>query len=355
MPKRIVLTGGGTAGHVSPNLAIAPLLRCDGWDIHYIGSHHGIESIMAPEAGLAYHAISTGKLRRYFSMKNFTDPFRITGGTLQALRLLKKLKPKVVFSKGGFVSVPVAVAAGMCKIPLVLHESDITPGLANKLCLPFSDIVCTSFESTLKYTKGKGVHTGTPIRQYILKGDKDAGLAMCGFSRSLPNLLVIGGSLGAVAINDCVRSILDRLVAKYNVVHICGRGNLDESLLSKEGYAQFEFLGAELADIYAMANLAVSRAGATALSELLALSIPSLLIPLPLASSRGDQILNARFFFEKGYCAMLMQEDMNSASLAAGIDELYDNRGKYISGMKKSGAVGAANNVLKAIYSCVGD
>ena len=339
MGKRIVLTGGGTAGHVTPNLALVPELRARGYEILYIGSYKGIEKELITKAGISYKAISSGKLRRYFDLKNFTDPFRVIRGYFQSRKIMKEFKPDVVFSKGGFVAVPVTFAAKRLGIPVIAHESDMTPGLANKLSAPSAVKICCNFPETLKFLpKEKAVFTGTPIRSELLKGDRKKGLELCGFDEEKPVLLVIGGSLGAVHINDQVRAVLDELLKDFQIIHICGKGNLDESLSNKQGYIQFEYVDKELKDLFAAADIMVSRAGANAISEILALRKPNLLIPLSKEASRGDQILNAGSFRKQGFSAVLMEEDMNDESFLKAVHELWEHRDKYIEAMQSSPA-----------------
>ncbi len=345
----IVLTGGGTAGHVTPNLAIIPKLKELGCDIEYIGTKEGMEREIIAGADIPYHIISAGKLRRYFSVKNFIDPFKIIAGILKAERILKRIKPEAVFSKGGYVGVPVVVAAHRLKIPVVLHESDYTPGLANRYCIPRATKVCVAFEPTLKHIpQGKGVYTGLPIREELLKGDRRAGFDFCGFSGKKPVLLVMGGSLGAKAINDVFDRIMPELVRKFDIVHIRGKQNLLDGLLPV-GYKQFEYIGKQLADVYASTDIMISRAGATAVFEILALSIPALLIPLSKASSRGDQLQNAKYFEDKGFSYVLEQEETTEESLMAGIDKLYENRGRLCAVMKKQEIRDSAGSVAKVI------
>ena len=222
--KKIVLTGGGTAGHVTPNIALIPEPQKQGYEVHYIGSYEGIGSRLIPELGIPYYGISSGKLRRYIDPKNLSDPFKVIRGYGQARKLLKLLRPDVVFSKGGFVSVPVVVAAKSRHIPCVLHESDMTPGLANKICIPCADRVCTNFPETLKHLpEHKGVLTGSPIRQELFQGSKEKGLAFCGFTDEKPVILIIGGSLGAVRVNEAVRAILPQLLERFQIIHLCGK------------------------------------------------------------------------------------------------------------------------------------
>lgn len=323
--KRIVLTGGGTAGHVSPNQALIPPLLEEGWEIHYIGTKAGIErTLIEPMQGVTYHAVSSGKLRRYFDLKNFTDPFRVLAGMAQSFRLIHRLKPSVVFSKGGFVSVPVVVGAALCCVPVVMHESDITPGLANKLCKPFARAVCTTFPECAKLLGKKGVQTGTPLRAQIFSGDRARGLALAGFDGSKPVLMMIGGSLGAQTVNATLRACLPVLTKKYDVLHVCGKGNLDAALQNTPGYRQFEYLQAELPDAFACADIVLSRAGSNSLSELMALRKPALLIPYH--SGRGDQLLNANSLKARGLAHVMLQADMNETSLPAAIDALWEDR-----------------------------
>lgn len=337
MGKKIVLTGGGTAGHVTPNLALLPHLQNKGYEISYIGSYEGIEKKLIADYDIPYYGISTGKLRRYFDPKNFTDPFRVIKGFAEAKKILKEIKPDVVFSKGGFVSVPVVRAAASLKIPCIIHESDMTPGLANKLCIPVAKKVCCNFPETLNHLpEGKAVLTGSPIREELSKGNKLAAYEVCGFTANKPVIMVIGGSLGSMAINKAVREALPTLLHDFQVVHICGKEKIDNLLLTTKGYHQFEYLKAELKDIFAMADLVISRAGANAICEILALKKPNLLIPLPAGSSRGDQILNAASFEAQGYSMVISEDDLTKEFLVAKVQELYCNRNSYIEAMKNS-------------------
>lgn len=350
MSKKIVLTGGGSAGHVTPNLALLPRLRAEGYEVHYIGTAEGIEkSLVGGLEGVTYHAISAGKLRRYFSLKNLTDPFKVVGGVFQARRIISRVKPDVVFSKGGFVSVPVVIAA-KGKAPIVAHESDYTPGLANKITAKLADKVCVTFEDTLKYVGEKGVHTGTPIRPELYRGDRQRGLDFAGFSGERPVLLVMGGSQGAQAINDALRAALPKLTRMFDIIHLCGRGKLDESI-SEPGYVQYEYISDELPDLFAAADIILSRAGANAIFEFLALAKPALLIPLPLSASRGDQILNAGYFARKGYAMTMDQGGLTPDSLFDGICDLYHRRLSFISAMSGDAAADGTDEVLDVIRS----
>ncbi len=335
--KRIILTGGGTAGHVTPNMALIPTLKEKGYDIHYIGSYDGIERKLIEEMDIPYHGISTGKLRRYFALKNFTDPFRVVKGMSEAKKLVKELKPDVVFSKGGFVAVPVVLAAKSRKVPCIIHESDMTPGLANKIAIPKASKICCNFPETIeKLPEGKAVVTGTPIREELFAGDAAAAMTFCGFKEVRPTLLIMGGSTGSVKVNESIWACLDELTKKYNIVHLCGKGKVNSDIKNNEHYVQFEYIKQELSNILALADVVVSRAGANAICELLALRKPAVLIPLSLEASRGDQILNAKSFDKSGYAKLLMEEDVNKESLVEAVNEVYDNRDNYIKAMELS-------------------
>lgn len=351
--KHIVLTGGGTAGHVTPNIALIPRLQELGYQISYIGSYNGIEKKLIEEMKIPYYGISSGKLRRYFDVKNFTDPFRVLKGFSEARKLMKELSPDIVFSKGGFVTVPVVLAAKKCKIPAIIHESDMTPGLANKLCIPSAAKVCCNFPETVScLPEGKAVLTGTPIRQELLKGDKVQALNFTGFSAAKPTILIIGGSLGSVAVNNAVRSILPQLLEKFQVIHLCGKGKLDESLKNTPGYVQYEYIEKELADLFALSDIVISRAGANAICELCALRKPMLLIPLSANASRGDQILNARSFEKLGYSMVLEEETLQDQLLLDTVNRLYDNRQAFIDAMSKGGSTDSIEKILQLIREC---
>ena len=350
--KKIVLTGGGTAGHVTPNLALIPSLKELGYEIHYIGSYQGIEKKLIENAGIPYDGISSGKLRRYFDLKNFSDPIRVVKGYCGALKLLKKYKPDVVFSKGGFVAVPVVLAAKRYKIPTIIHESDMTPGLANKICIPSAVKVCCNFPETLPYLpKDKALLTGSPIREELLKGDRLSGLKYTGLSSEKPVILVIGGSLGSVRVNTAIRSILPRLLKQFQVIHICGKGNLDESLIGTDGYVQYEYVDAPLKHLFAAADLVISRAGANSICEILALRKPNLLIPLSASASRGDQILNARSFAKQGFSSVLEEENLSDDALFQAISDLYSSRQSYIEAMERSNQGNAVKTIIDLIES----
>ena len=353
MEKKIILTGGGSAGHVTPNLALLPQLLAEGIEVHYIGTADGIErTILSERKDVTYHIISSGKLRRYFSWKNFTDPFRVMRGLFQARRVMREVKPAAVFSKGGFVSVPVVIAAHGKHIPVVTHESDYTPGLANKINAKFADKICVTFEDTLAHVGAKGVHTGTPIRPELYQGDKERGLAFLGFDDKKPVLLIMGGSLGASVVNDAVRAALPKLLISYDIVHLCGKGKVEERL-NQPGYRQFEYVNEELPDVLAATDVVVSRAGANAVFEFLALSKPALLIPLPRSASRGDQILNAGYFARKGFAMVLEQESLTPETLLDAENDLYDRRLSFIATMSAEPLADGTDEVLAVIRSAM--
>ena len=353
MEKKIILTGGGSAGHVTPNLALLPQLLAEGIEVHYIGTADGIErTILSERKDVTYHIISSGKLRRYFSWKNFTDPFRVMRGLFQARRVMREVKPAAVFSKGGFVSVPVVIAAHGKHIPVVTHESDYTPGLANKINAKFADKICVTFEDTLAHVGAKGVHTGTPIRPEPYQGDKERGLAFLGFDDKKPVLLIMGGSLGASVVNDAVRAALPKLLISYDIVHLCGKGKVEERL-NQPGYRQFEYVNEELPDVLAATDVVVSRAGANAVFEFLALSKPALLIPLPRSASRGDQILNAGYFARKGFAMVLEQESLTPETLLDAVNDLYDRRLSFIATMSAEPLADGTDEVLAVIRNAM--
>lgn len=350
--KRIVLTGGGTAGHVTPNMALIPELTRQGYDIQYIGSHEGIEQKLIADLGIPYYGISSGKLRRYIDLKNLSDPFKVVKGLHEARSLMKKLKPDVVFSKGGFVSVPVVLAAKSRGIPCVIHESDMTPGLANKICIPCAKRVCTNFPETMEHIPShKAVLTGSPIREELFHGSREKGLAFCGFNQNKPVILIIGGSLGAAAVNQAVREVLPQLLKSFQVIHLCGRDKLDTSLEGTEGYVQYEYIKDELCDLMAAADVVISRAGANAICEILALRKPNILIPLSAQASRGDQILNAASFEKSGYSIVIQEADVTNEGLLKAVNDVYEHRESFIKAMKRS----QLNNSIEKIVGLINE
>lgn len=348
--KKIVLTGGGSAGHVTPNIALLPSLKDAGYEITYMGSYDGIEKKLISDFEIPYVGISTGKFRRYLDPKNFTDPFRVIKGFSEAKKFLKSYKPDVIFSKGGFVSVPVVRAGASLGIPCIIHESDMTPGLANKICIPVARKVCCNFPETLKQLpEDKAVLTGSPIRSELAQGNRLAGLDMCGFSANRPVVMVIGGSLGAANVNKAVREALPMLLTDFQVVHICGKDKVDNLLLNTAGYRQFEYVKAELKDLFAMADVVISRAGANAICELLALKKPNILIPLPASSSRGDQLLNAKSFESQGFSIVINEDDLTTEMLVDKVHELYFSRQTFRRAMSESGQMDPIRTIMALI------
>lgn len=348
--KKIVLTGGGTAGHVTPNIALLPALKEAGYEVSYMGSYEGIEKKLIQDFDIPYYGIATGKFRRYLDVKNLTDPFRVLKGFAEAKKYLKEIKPDVVFSKGGFVSVPVVRAAAALKIPCIIHESDMTPGLANKLCIPVAKKVCCNFPETLQMLpESKAVLTGSPIREELARGNKIAGLDLCGFTANKPVIMVMGGSLGAANVNKAVRDALPLLLKDFQVVHLCGKDKMDNLLLNTPGYKQFEYIKSELKDLFAIADVIVSRAGANAICELLALKKPNILIPLPAASSRGDQILNAKSFASQGFSIVLDEDELTTELLRDKVHELYFTRQTYIDAMSESSQLDSIRTIMGLI------
>ncbi|MDQ0876855.1 UDP-N-acetylglucosamine--N-acetylmuramyl-(pentapeptide) pyrophosphoryl-undecaprenol N-acetylglucosamine transferase [Paenibacillus sp. V4I3] len=348
--KTIVFTGGGSAGHVTPNIALMHKLAQLGWEIKYIGSATGIEKDIIEREGVPFYSISSGKLRRYFDLKNFKDPFKVMKGVYESYRLLRRLKPAIVFSKGGFVSVPVVLGSRMNKIPVIIHESDITPGLANKISIPFATKVCVTFPESLQHVqRDKAELTGLPIREHILSGKASRAYQLCDFHTQKPVILVMGGSLGSQVINQAVRGNLRRLLAQFQIVHLCGKGNIASELANTRGYKQFEYLNEELPDILAMTELVISRAGATSIYEFLVMEKPMLLIPLSLQASRGDQILNAESFQKAGYADVLQEDALTADTLAERVEALHANREAHKAAMQSRKESDAVASIVKLI------
>lgn len=350
--KRIIFTGGGSSGHVTPNIALFPKLVELGYEIHYVGTKDGIERELIEKEGITYHPIKAGKLRRYIDLKNISDSFRVLQGFIDATKVIRRVKPDIVFSKGGFVSSPVIWAAYLNRIPSIIHESDYTPGLANKLSMPFTNKICYTFPETAKYLpSNKGIITGIPVREKILSGEATKGRRICDFNEAKPTILIIGGSLGSQAINKNIRGILEDLLKDYQIAHICGKGGIDESLNSIKGYKQFEYVNEELPHLFEMADLVISRAGATTLFELLALKKPNLLIPLSKHASRGDQILNANSFKKQGFSNVLLEEDLTGETLLDYINKTYNERLKLQKAMELSEYGNAIDKIIEVIES----
>ena len=353
IPIKIVLAGGGTAGHVTPNIALIPALKEAGFtDIQYIGTN-GIEKELITKEGIPFHVIQAGKLRRYMDMENVKDIFRILKGTAQARKLLKQIKPDIVFSKGGFASCPVVWSAKSLHIPVISHESDITPGLANKLSLPSASKICYAFPETKAHLpQDKAIYTGIPIRPAFFEGSKEKGLSHLGFNGEKPLLTVIGGSQGSKFLNDTVRNSLDKLLETFDVCHLCGKDNLDTALENRAGYKQFEYMHGELADVMQATDLFVSRAGATTLFEILAMQKPSVLIPLS-KGSRGDQILNANSFEKQGYAKKLDEETMTEESFLSTVFSVYQDKESYRENLKNALGENSAQKIATLLKETI--
>lgn len=349
--KSIAFTGGGTAGHVIPNLPLMDLARAQGFQIVYFGAKNAFEEQFIRQKNIPFYPIACGKLRRYFSLKTLLEPFKIFLGIGQAYRSLKRLKIQLVFSKGGFVAFPVVVAAWLARIPVIAHESDKTPGLANRLSYPFVSLICVSFDTTLALFKNakKAIVTGTPIRTSLLEGDSQKGLDFCQFDNHKPCILVMGGSMGAQALNTFIRRSLKPLTASYNIIHLCGKGKIDPAYLHHSGYKQLEYADENLNDLLAAARIIISRAGANALFEILALKKPHILIPLPKKASRGDQIENAFYFAEKGVSLVLEEEALSENRLVEALDKINGGYQDYQSKMQDLNIQSAATKIFALI------
>lgn len=350
---RVLFTGGGTAGHVTPNIALIEAVTAAGWQAAYAGGRDGIEATMIAGLDVPFYPIASGKLRRYFSWENFIDPFKVAFGVLQSLVLCIRLRPDIVFSKGGFVSVPVVVAAWLLRIPVISHESDVTPGLANRLVYPMCRRICVTFEQTAGELPGrKVIVTGTPVRQSLLAGQAERGRQYLGIDDQKPVLLVFGGSLGAGAINRQVRRTLQQLLETFHVVHVTGEGHLDPAM-TLAGYQQHEFIGAEFGDVLAAADLVVARAGANSLYELFCLRKPHLLIPLTRAASRGDQIENASTFAAAGLSRVIEEQALTDEAFLSAVDALFHDRQTIIEKLSGFEVKDSVQLIVSEMASCL--
>lgn len=352
---KIAFTGGGTIGHVAVNMALIPSAQQQNIDCIYIGSKKGIEKdeITKRFPEIKYYGISSGKLRRYLSVENAKDVFKVQKGVLDALMVLKKEKPEIVFSKGGFVAVPVTIAAKMLNIKTIIHESDVTPGLANKLALKFANKLYTTFEETLKYVpKEKADFVGSIIRDDLFSGEAIKGYQLTQFSREKKVIMIMGGSLGSKMINEAVRENLDTLLKHYQIIHLVGRGNIDIAI-QKQGYYQREYVSEELMHLYKITDIMISRAGSNAIFEFLALKKPMILIPLGLDQSRGDQIENAKIFKSKGIAEVIQEKDVTSESLTQAIKKIETNYVSMIDKMHKEQSMHTATTLLNKIIQDV--
>ena len=349
--RTIVLTGGGTAGHVLPHFALLPYLEKHFTRIVYIGRTQGTERDLVQKKNIEYHGITSAKLRRSFDLRNLSVPFKLLKGINEAKRLLREIRPDAVFSKGGFVAYPVVRAAAKLGIPVIAHESDMTMGLANRLSAKYCKSICTTFARTAK-NGGKFIHTGSPIRANIYKGNKAAVQLLFPSLRAARNLLVVGGSQGAKNINTAVVAALPELTEKYNIIHLCGQGKKGEGGNSTPlNYVQLEYAD-NIADFYAWADVVVSRAGSNALCELVALKKPTLFIPLSRAASRGDQIENAEFTARQAAASVLSEDDLTPKNLVAAINETYANRETYAQNAAKLNLDGTQEIAEVIIKNC---
>ncbi|SMF84025.1 UDP-N-acetylglucosamine-N-acetylmuramylpentapeptide N-acetylglucosamine transferase [Paenibacillus uliginis N3/975] len=349
--KKIIFTGGGSAGHVTVNLALIPKFIEAGWSTGYIGSNNGIErELVTPISSVSYYSISTGKLRRYLDFQNIKDPFKVVRGVFQAYQIIKSQKPDIVFSKGGFVSVPVVIGAWLNKIPVIIHESDLTPGLANKLAIPFASVICTTFPETANSLgKNKCHYVGPVLREKLKQGNAERGRIFTRFTkRGKPTILIMGGSLGARRINQVVRDSLSKLTEHFQIVHLCGKGQLDSSLTNSD-YRQYEYINEELPDILAMCDFVISRAGSNSIFEFLYFKKPMILIPLTKEQSRGDQLLNAASFERNGYCKVLYEEHLSTETLLEYIEEISQNKELFIRNMSQF----ESKDALSIVYNLI--
>ncbi|MBD3270520.1 undecaprenyldiphospho-muramoylpentapeptide beta-N-acetylglucosaminyltransferase [Candidatus Peregrinibacteria bacterium] len=335
---KIILSGGGTGGHIIPNISL--LKKLESHQILYIGSVKGMESKLIPEHGVKFEGIQCGKLRRYFSLENFVDFFRTIIGIWQSFWKVKKFNPKVVFCKGGYVSLPVAIGAWIARKPVIIHESDLVPGLANRIAAKFASVICVSFKESKKYLRSdKIIVTGNPVRAELADGKRDKGLKFAGLDGKKPVILVMGGSQGAGFINELIAKDFDELVKNFEIIHLCGQGKVNKNLNSKN-YFVAEFVKNEMKDLYAAADLIVTRAGANSLAEIEFLGKPAILIPL-IKGSRGDQVGNAEAFANENQVEII-KENVFKGSIIEIAEKLIKSKGKP----KKSDAAEIITNLI---------
>lgn len=346
--KKIVLTGGGTGGHITPHLAVIPKLNENGFKTYYIGSEEGMEKDIMKKI-MPYYSVTTCKLKRKLDFSNLLIPFKLIKGVLEAKKILKEIKPDIIFSKGGFVAVPVVLAAHSLKIPVITHESDYSLGLANKIIKNKCYKVCTSFENLAKNLKN-GYFTGSPVRKELLNGNKQIIMQKYNFDDKKPNVLFIGGSLGSKTINEKVFKGAERLCKNYNIIHLVGKNNINNNV-KIPNYVQIEFVE-NIKDLYAFSDIVVTRGGSNVLFELLALKKPMLIIPLSKKESRGDQLLNAEYFKEKGYANVLLEENLTVNTLEMGIEKTFSNKNLLKGNMKadfKNGTDAIVDLIVKTV------
>lgn len=326
--KKIVLCGGGSAGHVIPNIALLPELKNSYDEIHYIGSDGIEKDILSTYPEIQYHEICAVKLNRSITLKNLKIPFILSKAIKQSKQILKDIKPNVIFSKGGYVSVPVVLACG--DIPVIGHESDFTMGLANKIIYRKCKKMCFSFEKPCKKYKKKGVFSGSPIRKEILNGNKN-NLNLNFDKRT--TLLFVGGSLGAGALNDFIDNNFEKLIKDYNILHIAGKKYQQKH--HNKNYKCYGYIK-NIEDCLNACDVVISRSGSNAIFEFLALNKPMILVPLPKTSSRGDQILNAQEFEQKGFAKVVMQENLTYKNVDKELCDLLKNKSEYVNRMKNA-------------------
>jgi UDP-N-acetylglucosamine--N-acetylmuramyl-(pentapeptide) pyrophosphoryl-undecaprenol N-acetylglucosamine transferase len=349
---KIVLTGGGTAGHVLPHFALLSFYKKAAWEILYVGSS-GVEKQLAEEQGLRFKVIKTGKLRRHFSFQNAIDIFLVSVGFLQSLFILLRERPQLVFSKGGYVSVPVAMAGWCLRIPVITHESDLTPGLATKIIAKVSKKILCAFPATLRYFPvGKAVCVGLPIRPELAHGSSSEGYTLCRFRAEdrRPVLLIMGGSQGALRINQAVEAVLENLLMDYRVIHVTGKGK--QIAFSAEGYYQVEYASDSLKHFFAISDFVITRAGANSIFEMLSLKKPMLLIPLEVAS-RGDQVHNAEEFVAKNWALMLRETSLSPDLLIKGLKDLKAHSSSIIHSMEAFSTKDPAHSIFSILQSNV--
>jgi UDP-N-acetylglucosamine--N-acetylmuramyl-(pentapeptide) pyrophosphoryl-undecaprenol N-acetylglucosamine transferase len=356
MQKKIkmIFTGGGSSGHVTPSLPLISALQNENVVIFYVGSKKGIEHSLIKRLNIPYYGITVGKLHRYWTCKNLLTPFQLFLGIIQSFLICRRIKPDVIFSKGGFVALPVVIAAKLNGIPAVIHESDLTPGLANRLSFPFAKLICLTFSETVRYFKNssKVLLTGMPIRSFLLDGDPEKGLKICGFfDKKKPVLLIMAGGLGSRDINKSIRCLIVPLTEKFQVIHICGKNKLDPAFSEIKDYKQFEYLQNELADVLASADLVISRAGATSIYELLTLHKPHILLPLSKKASRGDQIVNAKYFSRRGLSKVIYSEEFSDEKLLETVLKSFETLEQIKDQLKKFEHPDSAQKIIdKLIY-----
>ncbi|MBQ9793111.1 MAG: undecaprenyldiphospho-muramoylpentapeptide beta-N-acetylglucosaminyltransferase [Clostridia bacterium] len=350
--KTIVLTGGGTGGHIIPHLSLLPHLKKHFNKIYYLGTSGLEKEIISKQPDITFYEIPAQKMQRDKILKNLSLPFCLLKSVCICKKILKQIKPDVIFSKGGFVSVPVCLAGKLLKIPIVSHESDLSLGLANKIIYKVCTTFCTTFFQTAKKLN-KAVYTGSPIRQELFSGSKQKGYSLTGLTNTKPTVMIIGGSTGALTLNKIIYTSLPTLIKKYNIIHIVGKNKADKTLPICPNYCQIEYCH-NIEHLFAITDFVVSRAGSNAICEFLALKKPMLLIPLPRNASRGDQIDNAKYFQKQNLCLYLPQEELTEETLMQKIDYLHKNKTMFIENMTSTNIkLNGTENILQEILKVV--